>query len=127
MIDEKKLRQAVNRYLDAVQRQSTEDYVACFAKDGSLEDPVGRPAVVGHDAIAAFFEKNIKPLDAVEVELFEDQVRVSGRSVAVVFKAIFTGGGRRRQLIPIEVQDFDDEGLITSMRAYWGRADMVEL
>lgn len=111
----------VQRYLDAVSSGSADDVAALYAEDATLEDPVGGGEVhIGRQAIAGFY-KNLAGAD-VKAELLS--FRSGGTEAAFVF-AITVGGAMRIE--PIEVMTFDADGLIRSMKAYWGPADITQL
>ena len=40
-------------------------------------------------------------------------------------RIITRAGDKTSTVTPIDVMTFDDDGLITSMRAYWGESDTV--
>lgn len=111
----------VQRYLDAVSSGSADDVAALYAEDATLEDPVGGGEVhIGRQAIAGFY-KNLAGAD-VKAELLS--FRSGGTEAAFVF-AITVGGAMRIE--PIEIMTFDADGLIRSMKAYWGPADITQL
>ncbi|MBJ7465528.1 nuclear transport factor 2 family protein [Mycobacterium sp. ITM-2016-00316] len=111
----------VQRYLDTVVTGSADDVAALYAEDATLEDPVGGGEVhIGRQAIAGFY-KNVSGVE-VKTELLS--FRAGGSEAAFVF-AITVGGAMRIE--PIEIMAFNAEGQITSMRAFWGPADITQL
>lgn len=115
------LRGFVQRYLDTVVGGSADDVAALYAEDATLEDPVGGGEVhIGRQAIAGFYN-NVAGSE-VKTELLS--FRAGGSEAAFVF-AITVGGVMRIE--PIEVMSFNADGQITSMRAFWGPADITQL
>ena len=111
----------VQRYLDTVVNGSAADVAALYAEDATLEDPVGGGEVhIGRQAIAGFY----KNAESVEVTTELLSFRAGGAEAAFVF-AITVGGAMRIE--PIEIMAFNAEGQITSMRAFWGPADISQL
>lgn len=111
----------VQRYLDTAANGSAEDVAALYAEDATLEDPVGGGEVhIGRQAIAGFY----KNVEGVEVSTELLSFRAGGSEAAFVF-AITVGGAMRIE--PIEIMAFNAEGQITSMRAFWGPADITQL
>ena len=111
----------VQRYLDTVVTGSAQDVAALYAEDATLEDPVGGGEVhIGRQAIAGFYNN----VAGVEVKTELLSFRAGGSEAAFVF-AITVGGSMRIE--PIEVMTFNADGLITSMRAFWGPADITTL
>ncbi|MCF6388235.1 nuclear transport factor 2 family protein [Mycobacterium sp. MBM] len=111
----------VQRYLDTVVTGTAQDVAALYAEDATLEDPVGGGEVhIGRQAIAGFYN-NVAGAE-VKTELLS--FRAGGSEAAFVF-AITVGGAMRIE--PIEVMSFNADGQITSMRAFWGPADITQL
>jgi ketosteroid isomerase-like protein len=111
--------------MDAVCRGAKEEWVALFAEDGVVEDPVGvsmfDPTGDGHhgrEAIAAFWDMTI-----ANVERFEFAIKDSfaaGNEVANVGTiSAFLPGGSRVDTEGVFVYRVGDDGLIRSMRAFW--------
>ena len=118
-------RTASRRSMDAVSRGAKEEWLALFAEDGVVEDPVGKsmfdPTGNGHhgrDAIGAFWEMTI-----ANVERFEFDIRDSftaGNEVANVGTiTTFLAGGSRVDTEGVFVYRVNEDGLIASMRAFW--------
>ncbi len=118
-------RTASRRSMDAVCRGAKEEWVALFAEDGVVEDPVGvsmfDPTGDGHhgrEAIAAFWDMTI-----ANVERFEFAIKDSfaaGNEVANVGTiSAFLPGGSRVDTEGVFVYRVGDDGLIRSMRAFW--------
>lgn len=118
-------RTASRRSMDAVSRGAKEEWLALFAEDGVVEDPVGKSMFDaegnghrGRAAIGAFWDMTI-----ANVERFEFVMRDSfaaGNEVANVGTiTAFLPGGSRVDTDGVFVYRVDDDGLIRSMRAFW--------
>lgn len=111
----------VRRYLDTAARGNADDVAALYAEDATLEDPVGGGEVhIGRQAIAGFY----KVMEGAEVTTELLSFRAGGHEAAFMF-AITVGGAMRIE--PIEVMTFDGDGMITSMKAYWGPQNVTQL
>ena len=111
----------VERYLDTVAAGKSEEVAALYAEDATLEDPVGGGEVhIGRHAIAGFY----KMVEGAPVTTELLSFRAGGTEAAFAF-SITVGGAMRIE--PIEVMAFNSDGQITSMKAYWGPADVVQL
>ena len=111
----------VQRYLDTVAGGNADEVAALYAEDATLEDPVGGGEVhIGRHAIAGFY----KVMEGGEIKTELLTFRAGGHEAAFVF-AITVAGSMRIE--PIEVMTFGEDGKITSMRAYWGPQDVVQL
>jgi steroid delta-isomerase len=88
---------------------------ALYADDATIEDPIGAPLHRGSDAIAKFYEGSA---GKVTMKL-TGPVRVAGREAAAPFRVLVGPEGQRSVIDVIDVMTFDDDGKITSMRAFW--------
>lgn len=121
MSDALDLKALVNRYLDTVAAGSAAKVAALYAEDATLEDPVGGGDVhIGRQAIEGFY----KLVEGAEckAELLEFR---SGGHEAAFFFALTVGGAMRIDVI--EVMTFNADGLVTSMKAYWGPENVKQL
>ncbi|WP_334143178.1 SgcJ/EcaC family oxidoreductase [Rhabdothermincola sp.] len=117
------IRAVVTRYLEAMSAGDKEGYVALFAPDATIEDPVGTDVHRGHDEIRAFWDM-VHTLSSSITLVPTGPARVAGREVAFPMQAISDVGGSKVVVDIIDVFALDDEGRITSMRAFWDPAEM---
>ncbi|TFV60930.1 steroid delta-isomerase [Mycobacterium sp. PS03-16] len=114
----------VQRYLDTVVSGTAEDVAALYAEDATLEDPVGGGEVhIGRQAIAGFYGATAGA--EVQTELLS--FRSGGHEAAFVFAITVTMGETKVRIEPIEVMTFTGDGLIASMKAYWGPDDVISV
>jgi steroid delta-isomerase len=113
------IRSVLERYVDFVTRGDCDAILALYADDASVEDPVGSEPRRGRAAIAELYRN---AAGKVRLEL-DGRVRVAGNCAAAPM--IGRPTGMEGMVVDIvDVMTFDDAGLITSMRAYWG-ADTI--
>jgi steroid Delta-isomerase len=114
--------ETVNRYLELVAKGQADAVVDLFADDATLEDPVGGEVHIGRQAIRGFYTsiENISP----QTELLT--LRVCGNEAAFLFAMTIEAGDTSMRIEPIEIQVFNDEGKISSMKAYWGPENVVQ-
>lgn len=115
------IRETVERYVQLVASGPTSEILALYAPDAVVEDPIGSDPRRGHEAIGQLYQA----LESLERKTELHAVRVAGNHAAVSFTLVGEVGGHRMTLSPIDVMEFDEQGRITSMRAYWGPDDMV--
>ena len=111
---------AVVRYLAAVADGTASDIAACYALDATVEDPVGSEPRRGRAAITQFYT----PLEAVKRETRLLTIRVAGGAAAFHFLVQTMLPEQTVEVEPIDLMTFDEDGLITSMRAFWNDADI---
>ncbi len=115
-----RIREVVDAYVRLVATGPAEEIVALYAEGATVEDPVGSAVLTGHDAIRAFYAG----LDGLDQETRLLALRVAGGEAVFHFEVVTRADGVSYTLAPIDVMTFDDDGRITSMRAYWAEADM---
>jgi steroid delta-isomerase len=116
-----KIREVVEAYVDLVSQGTADQVLALYADDATVEDPVGTDVRRGKDAIREFYA----PLESMEQEGRLLTARIAGGQAAFMFELATKAGDSTFTLSPIDVMTFDDDGKITSMKAYWGESDMV--
>ena len=125
MADAEQIRATIDAYT-AAYGDDREGWVALFADDARVEDPVGSEPRVGRAAIAAFWDETHALSDAVRLER-TGPVRVAAGEAAFPMQAVLTMGDATMALPIIDVMTFDDDGRITSMRAFWDMADLAPI
>jgi steroid Delta-isomerase len=113
------------RSYDAVSRKAKNEWLALFAEDAVLEDPVGPsffdPEGLGHggkDAISAFWDKAIAPVKAFRFTIRDSFANGSACANVGTFSTEMEDGTLAdTDLVATYV--VDDDGMITSMRAHW--------
>jgi steroid Delta-isomerase len=110
------IRKVYARYVELVSAGDADAVAALYAKDATVEDPIGTPLKRGRDAIRAFYASTG---GAAKLEL-TGPVRVCGREAAAPMVAKLQGpDGKRAYIDIIDFMTFGEDGLITSMRAFW--------
>ena len=103
-----------------------EAWLALFADDATVEDPVGSEVRRGKEAIGAFWDETHALADRIELVL-SGYVKAAGAEGAFAMDMRMEAGGQANGMSIIDVMTFDEAGRITSMRAYWDFADLSPL
>jgi steroid Delta-isomerase len=115
---------AVKEYFAALRAMDQQAWVNTFAEDGVSYDPVGAPAINGHQKLAEFFQTITAAFK--EVGLTEDHVFIAGNSAAVKWTGRGTSKqGRAVHFEGIDVLTVNEAGKIETLHAYWNPAEMV--
>jgi steroid Delta-isomerase len=117
------IRSAVEQYCAAFTAGDQDAYVGLFADGAWIEDPVGTPRFEGKEAIAGFFAQNQTLADNIELRQ-TGPVRVAAGECAFPMQARPNMGGATMVVDIVDVMTFDDDGKITTMRAFWDPAEM---
>ncbi len=116
-----RIREVVEAYVDRVANGTVDEVLALYADDATVEDPVGTEVRSTPEAIREFYA----PLESLEQTGHLIAARIAGGQAAFQFELATKAGDQTYTLSPIDVMTFDDDGRITSMRAFWGNDDMV--
>jgi steroid delta-isomerase len=115
------IRAKINSYVDMMCSSDIEGIMALYADDATAEDPVGSGNVTqGIDAIRDFYSMTA-PL--LEVEL-TGPICVAGNACTFPLLAALTMDGVTSYLDATDIFEFNDEGKISSMKAYWNPDEM---
>jgi steroid delta-isomerase len=123
MPDAAAIRATVDRYTSCFSARDRDAFLANFADDAWIEDPVGTPRREGIDSIGAFFDETQGMSDDISL-VRTGPVRVAAGECAFPMQARPVIGDTTFAIDIIDVMTFDDEGRITTMRAFWDPAEM---
>jgi ketosteroid isomerase-like protein len=123
--DEHPARLAARRSMDAVTRGAKEEWLALFAPDAVVEDPVG-PSMFdeegkghhGHAGISAFWDMAIAQAESFEFAI-ADSFAAGDEIANVGTITAFLPGGMRVDTEGVFVYRIGEDGLIRSLRAFW--------
>lgn len=108
----------VNLYIEAFESSDINIIREVYAADATLEDPVGSGLHTGIEAICAFYQT---ALDSGATLSLNGTPRCAGNSVAFPF-VVHT---RAVKIEVIDVFEFNEDGQICRMRAYWGEDNII--
>jgi ketosteroid isomerase-like protein len=115
---------AGRRSREAVQAKDKDAWLAVFADDAIVQDPIGPspfdPEGKGHrgrDAVSAFWEKAIAPTDKIEFNFVDSFC--CGNEEANVGAIVITMGGHQITTEGVFTYRVNDDGKLAALRAYW--------
>lgn len=118
-------RTASRRSMDAVSRRAKDEWLALFADDAVIEDPVGvsmfDPTGNGHrgpEAISAFWDLTIGNAERLEFDI-RDSFAAGNEVANVGTISAFLPGGARVDTEGVFVYRVNDDGKVVSLRAFW--------
>ena len=115
---------AVKAYFAALRAMDQQAWVNTFAEDAVSYDPVGAPAINGHQSLGEFFQTITAAFE--EVGLTENDVFIAGNNAAVKWTGKGTSKqGRAVHFEGIDVFSINEAGKIETLHAYWNPAEMV--
>lgn len=117
MADRAQLVEVCDRYVELLTACDADGIMELYAPDCWIEDPVGSERKVGHDVIRAFYAGMADlPIRASMTRI--GPVCVSAGEAAFQFRIDIDLGETVIKMTSTDVMTFDDEGRITSMRAF---------
>jgi steroid delta-isomerase len=118
------IQKVVADYFAAIRAMNVEGVVATFAEDAVSQDPVGAPAIEGHEGIRQFFQDITSAFE--KAGLTEDYVFISGNGAAVKWTGYGVGkNGREVHFEGIDVFEVNEQGKIKNLWAYWDAAGLM--
>lgn len=121
MTSEQEMKAALQEYIDAFDAGDAERLIALFADDATIEDPVGSDPVRGGEAIAAFYRAGVGVVTKMSLSA---PIRGShANAAAMAFDFEMELEGQKIRTSAIDVMEFNEDGKIQRMRAFWGPSD----
>ena len=115
------IRNTVESYIKFVGSGTADEILSLFAEGATVEDPVGTGVKATREAIREFYG----PLEGLEQVGTMLTARIAAGQAAFHFELATKAGDQTYTLAPIDVMTFDDDGKITSMRAFWADTDLA--
>jgi steroid delta-isomerase len=119
------MKAALEAYVDRTNAGDAGGLAALFAEEAVIEDPIGSPLKTKAEFVALMadgvrFGARITPVAPIRGS--------HGNEAALVFEVEYDPpeGGRLR-IRSLDACRFNDDGLIVSLRAYWGPDDVEEI
>lgn len=112
-----KITEAVHTYLSSFEKKDVDGILSVFADDCWIEDPVGSERKVGRQALREFYELGV----GINAKMtLESEIRIAGNEAAFGFRLEAEIPNGKLTVRPIDVMAFNDDGKVTSMRAFFG-------
>lgn len=115
------MKASLQEYIEAFNAGDAQRVISLFSTEATIEDPVGTPIKRGRDEIAAFYG-HATSLGA-RLELIAAPRGSHSNAATITFKVHVQGPTGPAHIDVTDVMEFNTEGKITSMRAYWGEDD----
>jgi steroid delta-isomerase len=110
----------IRAYAASWAARDREAWLRTFATDATQEDPVGVPVRRGHREIGEFWDREMARYRSIEI--VPREIFVIDHEAAMVWTINGVTDEGRVSFDGVDVFQFDDAGLISSVRAFWGRA-----
>ncbi|MDB5996383.1 MAG: 3-ketosteroid-5-isomerase [Pseudomonas sp.] len=124
MISAQQVQETMARYVELVDAGDIDGIVALYARDAVVEDPVGQPPIQGIVAIERFYREGLGASNASAVLTGPVRSTLNGCG-AMPFRVDIEWGGQPCSIHIIDVMEFDAQGKIRTMKAYWSEANLT--
>lgn len=119
-----RIRSALQTHFDAWNKRDRERWIALFAVDVVLEDPVGGPQKQGRKAVEqtwdhAFSDGQEWNIEPVVQWICGNQAALHVRNAGIV-------GGKKVVVDSIEILDYSDDGKVVHLRSYFAPPEGVD-
>lgn len=114
------IRDVFVRYTELFSDCDADGVAALYAEDAVLRDPVTGPAVQGRQAIRDWYQMAFDAMDCPMDMRLEGAVRVAGNLAAAALVVRTHSNGQPLRVDTLDVMQFNDDGLIAAMDAYFG-------
>ncbi|SEN42768.1 steroid delta-isomerase [Pseudomonas sp. ok272] len=122
MPSQTQIKNALQAYIDAFNRNDLQTLIALYHDDATVEDPYGTPPRQGKAQIVEFYRGAMA--NGATLQLCAPIRGSHGDAGAMAFDAVVKLPQGEARVRVIDVMTFDDAGLITTMRAYFGPGDI---
>ncbi len=119
------IRATVDAYVDAYATNDRAAFMALWAPDAVLEDPVGTPAHQGIDAIGAFWDSAREMADRIVLK--PTSITVAGSEAAMVMEINAHIGAGGMVIQAVDIMRCNEAGALESVRAFWDMAAATPL
>ncbi|GAA0385380.1 hypothetical protein GCM10009093_10340 [Brevundimonas terrae] len=120
-VSPQKMIETVEAYVAAFETGDAEAVARLYAADAVVRDPVDAKPVEGRDAILAFYQASMATGARLSLE---GPVRTASSIAAFAFSVHLTLPNGPCRIDVIDTFEFNPDGLIQQMTAYWGPNNM---
>ena len=110
---------AIEAHCRTLSSRDKDGWLALWASDTVLEDPVGVDTYRGLDSLRTTFWKLIEDLSPMKLWLEREVIVCSSEAIAILHGVVTRGGALRKVGPIVDHFVFDEAGKIKSMRAFW--------
>ncbi len=110
---------AINAHCETLSDHDKDGWLALWADDSVLEDPVGVDTYTGIESLRTSFWKLVTDLSPMKLWLERDVI-VCGNEAIAILQGVVTREGSLQHVGPlVDHFTFNDAGKIAMMRAFW--------
>ncbi|TPG83159.1 steroid Delta-isomerase [Pseudomonas mandelii] len=123
MVSAQQIQATMARYVELVDAGDIDGIVALYSEDAVVEDPVGQPPLQGIVDIERFYREGLGASKVSATLTGPVRATLNGCG-AMPFRVDMEWAGQPCSIHVIDVMEFDADGKIRSMKAYWSDVNM---
>jgi len=123
MISAQQIQTTMARYIELVDAGDIDGILALYGEGATVEDPVGQPPIQGLADIERFYRQGLGASQVSATLTGPVRATLNGCG-AMPFRVDMQWAGQPCSLHVIDVMEFNDDGKIRSMKAYWSEANI---
>ncbi|MFJ7110595.1 steroid Delta-isomerase [Pseudomonas sp. NPDC098740] len=124
MVSAQQVQATMARYVELVDAGDIDRIVALYSEDAVVEDPVGRPPLQGIVDIERFYREGLGASKVSATQTGPVRATLNGCG-AMPFRVDMEWAGQPCSIHVIDVMEFDADGKIRSMKAYWSEVNLT--
>lgn len=119
------MQQTINNYFEAISALDAQQWIALFAEEGVIEDPVGSRPYRGEQELGVFFKGILRTF--IQLQMSIEEQHFYPHEAAVQWKATALAfNGKALTFEGKEVFQIDEQGKIQLAQVYWNPAVVAE-
>lgn len=103
--------------LRLTKERDRDGWLALFADDAVIEDPVGGKPHRGIQAITEFYDSTVSTVESFDVQI--ERSYACGTEVAFVLRFAIVAAGMHLDMDAVNIYGANDDGKLTSLRSFW--------
>ena len=123
MVSAQQIQATMARYVELVDAGDIDGIIALYSEDAVVEDPVGHPPLQGIVDIERFYREGLGASKVSATLTGPVRATLNGCG-AMPFRVDMEWAGQPCSLHVIDVMEFDADGKIRSMKAYWSEVNL---
>lgn len=124
MVSAQQIQATMARYVELVDAGDIDGIIALYSEDAVVEDPVGQPPLQGVVDIERFYREGLGASNVSATLTGPVRATLNGCG-AMPFRVDMEWAGQPCSLHVIDVVEFDADGKIRSMKAYWSEVNLT--
>ena len=110
---------SIETHCQALSNNDKSAWLEIWAKDAVIEDPVGVSTYRGLEEISTALWSEIAAISPMKLWLVEEIIVCGNEAIAILAADVKSGWGRRKVGPIVDHFVFNNEAIISQMRAFW--------